>query len=112
MRDVAQSELIKGSGRDPELRAWISKRALLIPMGGAIVLNDFSSATYTKGGEGEDDRKFPVITIDRSFCPRLVCTLCFDICHTCRLAVIEPGTPNHLPNHLRNSRKWHCALPS
>ena len=30
MRDVAQCELIKRSGRDLELRAWISKSALLI----------------------------------------------------------------------------------
>jgi len=30
MRDIAQCELIKRSGRDPELRAWISKSALLI----------------------------------------------------------------------------------
>ena len=28
---------------------------------------------------------------DRRFRPTLVCTLCFDICHTCRLAVIEPS---------------------
>ena len=51
MGDVAQSELIKRSGRDPELGAWISKRALLIAMSGTIALNDFSSSTYTKGGE-------------------------------------------------------------
>ena len=30
IRDVALCELIKCSGRDPELRAWISKSALLI----------------------------------------------------------------------------------
>jgi hypothetical protein len=58
MHFVAQSELIKRSGRDPELRplrAWISKRALLIAMGGTIALNDFSSPTYTKGVEGKDE---------------------------------------------------------
>ena len=59
MRDVAQSELIKRSGRDPglrTLRAWIWKRALLIAMRGTIALNDFSSPTYTKGGEDKDER--------------------------------------------------------
>jgi hypothetical protein len=28
---------------------------------------------------------------NRWFCPTLVYTLCFDICHTCRLAVVEPS---------------------
>ena len=55
MRDVVQSELIKRSGRDPELRAWILKKALLIAIGGTIALNDFSSPTYTKGGECKDE---------------------------------------------------------
>ena len=36
MRDVAQCELIKRSGRDPELRAWISKSALLIAKRGCV----------------------------------------------------------------------------
>ena len=53
MGDVAQTELIKLSGRDAELRAWISKSTFLIAMRGTIAPNDFSSPTCTKGGEGK-----------------------------------------------------------
>ena len=62
MRDVAQAEPIKRSGRDLELGAWISKSDLLIEKrGGSISLNDFSSPAYTKGGHGERKDEFQKI---------------------------------------------------
>ena len=59
MGDVAQAELIKLSGRDLKLRAWISKTDHLIAISrGSIALNDFSSPTYTKCGHGERKDEF------------------------------------------------------
>ena len=62
MREVAQAELIKRSGRDRELRtlrAWISKSDLWIAISrGSIALNDFSSPTCTKDGHGERKDEF------------------------------------------------------
>ena len=59
MREVAQAELIKRSGRDLELRAWISKSDLWIAISrGSIALNDFSSPTCTKSGHGERKDEF------------------------------------------------------
>ena len=59
MREVAQAELIKLSGRDLELRAWISKSDLWIAISrGSIAPNEFPSTTYTKGGRGERKDEF------------------------------------------------------